>query len=152
MGIRNILVALAALMLALPTAVQAQDEMFKGKTMKLYVGYGPGGGYDLYTRVLARHMMKYLPGKPNYVVENMPGAGSALLANHLYNRGAKDGTEFGIINSTIAFDPLFGGEAAEAIKFDPSTLTWIGSLDQFSDSTDLLEEGRLRPALRRLYD
>ena len=131
---RHLFLALAALVLAAPGSVwaQASPELFKGKTVKVLVGYGPGGGYDLYSRILARHIVKYLPGHPTAVVENMPGAGSAKLANYINSVAAKDGTEFGIINSTIAFDPLFGGEAAEAIKFDPSKLSWIGSLDQFT--------------------
>jgi tripartite-type tricarboxylate transporter receptor subunit TctC len=119
-----------------PNHARAQgqaDGFYKGKTLEIYVGYGPGGGYDLYTRTLAKHIVKHLPGRPGEpVVRNMPGAGSAKLATYMWEVAPKDGTAFGLINSTIAFDPLFGGEAGEAIKFDPSKLTWIGSLDQFT--------------------
>ncbi|MGS7457265.1 hypothetical protein, partial [Mycobacterium tuberculosis] len=92
----------------------------KGKNLQVYVGYGPGGGYDLYTRLLAKHIVKHLPGRPaEAVVFNVPGAGSAKLAQYIWDGAAKDGTAFGLINSTIAFDPLFGGELADVIKFDP---------------------------------
>lgn len=126
----------AALAILVPAAARSQgspDGFYKGKTLEVYVGYGPGGGYDLYTRVLAKHIVKYLPGRPaEPAVRNMPGAGSAKLAQFMWDIAPKDGTAFGLINSTVAFDPLFGGDAAEAIKFDPSKLTWIGSLDQFT--------------------
>ncbi len=125
--------AATALLASSPVEAQGSPEGFyKGKTLEVYAGYAPGGGYDLYTRILAKHMVKHLPGRPGHVVKNMPGAGSAKLASYLWEVAPKDGTAFGLINATVAFDPLFGGEAADAIKFDPSKLTWIGSLDQFT--------------------
>lgn len=129
-------IAFACFAVSTPPSAQAQSSegFYKGKTLEVYVGYGPGGGYDLYTRLLAKHIVKYLPGKPtsDAIVRNMPGAGSAKLAQYMWDIAPKDGTAFGLVNSTIAFDPLFGGEAAGAINFDPSKLTWIGSLDQFT--------------------
>ena len=133
-GLMRWLMAGAALLALAPAAANAQSaDMFKGKTLHISVGYGPGGGYDLYTRILAKHIVKYLPGNPNYVVENVPGAGSAKLATYINDVAPKDGTEFGLINSTIAFVPLFGTAGGDAsVKFDPRKLTWLGSLDQFT--------------------
>lgn len=133
--VQKFALAIAATVPLVSSPVEAHglpEGFYKGKTLEIYAGYAPGGGYDLYTRILAKHMVKHLPGRPGHVVKNMPGAGSAKLASYLWEVAPKDGTAFGLINATVAFDPLFGGEAADAIKFDPSKLTWIGSLDQFT--------------------
>ncbi|HKA73448.1 MAG TPA: hypothetical protein VKE26_16680 [Xanthobacteraceae bacterium] len=120
------LAAAAVLALALTSPVRAQSpaEFYKGKNVDLYVGYSVGGGYDLYARMLARHMGKYIPGNPTVVPKNMEGAGSLRLANWLYNVGPKDGTVFGIIGRGTGFDPLLGNKAAQ---FDATRFNWIGS-------------------------
>jgi tripartite-type tricarboxylate transporter receptor subunit TctC len=112
--------------LAFPTLAAAQTtaEFFKGKTVELYVGYSAGGGYDVYGRLLSRHVGKHIPGNPSVVVKNMPGAGSLTLANWLYNVAPKDGTAFGIIGRGTGFDPLLGSTRA---KFDATKFNWIGS-------------------------
>src|SRR5436190_10987577 len=79
------IILLIALALGLATVVQAQDP-FKDKTLTFIVGYSPGGTYDQYTRLLARHISKHVTGNPTRIVENMPGAGGIIAANHLYNR------------------------------------------------------------------
>jgi tripartite-type tricarboxylate transporter receptor subunit TctC len=129
-------VAIAAVVIAcaapaLPSAAQAQSaaEFYKGKNVDLLIGYSGGGGYDIYGRLLARHMSRHIPGNPTIVPRNMPGAGSLLLANWLANVGAKDGTAFGIIGSGTGFDPLLGIEAA---KFDPTRFLWVGSMNNES--------------------
>ena len=71
-------------------------DFFKGKTIKIIVGYSPGGGYDIYSRNLGRYMDKHIPGKPNIIVQNMTGAGSLRAANYIYQRAPKDGTQFGL--------------------------------------------------------
>ena len=71
-------------------------DFYKGKTINVVVGYGPSGGYDVYTRLLARHMSRHIPGNPAIVVQNMPGAGSLLAANHTANVAPKDGTALGV--------------------------------------------------------
>jgi len=99
-------------------------EFYKGKQVDLYIGYSVGGGYDIYARLLARHMGKHLPGKPVVVPKNMDGAGSLRLANWLYQAGPRDGTAFGTIGRGIAFDPLLGGQGAQ---FKATEYGWIGS-------------------------
>ena len=112
---------------------QSVADFYKGKTLEVYVGYGPGGGYDQYGRLLARHIGKHLPGNPSTVVRNMPGAGSAKLAGYMHEVAAKDGLQIGAIASTIAFDPLLGAEGGEnSVRFDPRELNWLGSLDAFT--------------------
>src|SRR5215831_20168481 len=103
---------------------QTPAEFYKGKTVELYIGYSVGGGYDLYARVLARHIGSYIPGNPTIVVKNMEGAGSLRLANWLYRIAPKDGSVFAIIGRGTGFDPLLGQQAAQ---FDGTKFTWIGS-------------------------
>ena len=97
------------------TAAPAEDAapIFKDKTVDIYTGYTVGGGYDLYTRLLARHIGKYLPGNPTVVPKNMEGAASIRLANWLYNVAPKDGTAFGTIGRGTAIDPLLRQPGAQ---------------------------------------
>ena len=95
-----------------------------GKSVSLIIGFGPGGGYDLWGRVVARHIQRHLPGKPNVIAQNMPGAGSFVAANNIYNIARKDGTVFAIIARDAALGPLSG---ADGIKFDPLKFTWLGT-------------------------
>src|SRR5713226_4124636 len=106
----------------------AQDpaSFYKGKTLDLYVGYSAGGGYDVYARALARHIGRLIPGNPSIVPKNMPGAGSLVLANWLYNVAPKDGTAFGMIGRGTGFDPLLGSTKA---RFDAAKFNWIGSMN-----------------------
>src|SRR3954463_5560826 len=106
-----------------PALGQGAD-FYKGKQVELYVGYSVGGGYDIYARLVARHMGRYLPGNPVVVPKNMEGAGSLRLANWLYKAAAQDGTAIGIIGRGIAFDPLLGGQGAQ---FDATQFGWLGS-------------------------
>ncbi|HVY56625.1 MAG TPA: hypothetical protein VHA77_02120 [Xanthobacteraceae bacterium] len=122
-------VALAAILAIAPAwmaRAETPAEFYKGKTVELYVGYSAGGGYDVYARLLARHIGKHIPGNPTVVPKNMTGAGSLLLANWLYNVGPKDGTVFGAIGRGTGFDPIFGlkGAQYQATKFN-----WIGSMN-----------------------
>jgi len=112
---------------------QSAENFYKGKTLEIYIGYGPGGGYDQYGRLLARHIGKHLPGNPSIIVRNMPGAGSAKLASYMHEVATKDGLQIGAIASTVAFDPLLGAEGGDnSVRFDPRELNWLGSLDAFT--------------------
>jgi tripartite-type tricarboxylate transporter receptor subunit TctC len=123
---RVVAVALLALGPVSVAYAQSPADFYKGKTVDLYIGYSAGGGYDLYARLLARHMGKYLPGNPTVVPKNMEGAGSLRLANWLYNVAPKDGSAFGMIGRGTGFDPLLGHKAAQ---FDATRFTWIGSMN-----------------------
>jgi len=113
-------IAIAAVALALPSAGHTQSvaDFYKSKNVELLIGYSGGGGYDVYARLLARHIGRHIPGNPTIVPRNMPGAGSLVLANWLYNVAPKDGTAFGIIGRGTPFDPMLSIEAA---KFPPNT-------------------------------
>src|SRR3954468_16199560 len=118
------LVASLVLLSPLPVFAQTPAEFYKGKTIELDIGVSVGGGYDLYARMLARHMGKYIPGNPSIVPKQMEGAGSMRLANFLANAAPKDGLTFGTINRGTAFDPLLGNKSAQ---FEAAKLNWIGS-------------------------
>jgi tripartite-type tricarboxylate transporter receptor subunit TctC len=119
-----------ALILALgPISVgsaQSPADFYRGKSLDLYIGYSAGGGYDVYARALARHMGRFIPGTPTIVPKNMPGAGSLVLANWLYNVAPKDGTAFGMIGRGTGFDPLLGSTKAQ---FDATKFNWLGSVN-----------------------
>lgn len=108
--------------MAWPVTASA-DGIFSGRTISVIVGFSPGGAYDLYARVLARHMGQYLPGNPTLVVENMPGAGGLRAANYLYQVAPRDGTAFGTFARGVIIGPLLGEGAFDATKF-----SWIGSI------------------------
>src|SRR5882672_601894 len=103
---------------------QAQADFYKGKTVDLMIGYSVGGGYDVYARLIARHLGKHIPGNPIVTPKNMEGAGSLRLANWLYNVASKEGLVFGTIGRGTGFDPLLGSKTAQ---FDGTKFNWIGS-------------------------
>lgn len=109
--------------LAAPAAANPVEEFYRGKTVSVVIGYSVGGGYDAYARLVARHMGKHLPGRPNLVPQNMPGAGSLRAAQYLYSVAPKDGTVFGVVGRGIPMEPLFG-----RADFDSTKFTWLGSV------------------------
>jgi tripartite-type tricarboxylate transporter receptor subunit TctC len=117
----------AAMFAVLPAATgiaQTPAEFYRGKTLEFVVGVSSGGGYDLYARLIARHISRHIPGNPKVVVQNMPGGGGMRLANWLYSVAPKDGTAIGATARAMAFEPLLGNKAAQ---YDASKITWIGS-------------------------
>jgi tripartite-type tricarboxylate transporter receptor subunit TctC len=119
--------ALLAACLA-PTAVPAQDtvaQFYAGKQISLIVGSTPGGGYDLYGRLVARVLGKYIPGNPSVLPANKPGAGSIVLTQYIYSTGPKDGTAIGAIFPGAIVEPLLGDTTD--VKYDSTKLNYIGS-------------------------
>jgi tripartite-type tricarboxylate transporter receptor subunit TctC len=130
MTMRRNLYGLAALtvgavLASSPATAQSAADYYKGKTIGINIGYGAGGGYDTYGRVLARHLGRHIPGNPNVVPKNMPGAGALKAANYIYNSAPKDGTELGLVASSTLMEPLLGSDQAQ---FDASKYTWLGSM------------------------
>jgi tripartite-type tricarboxylate transporter receptor subunit TctC len=113
---------LAALLLAFTAPLLAQSP--RAKNVDLYIGYSVGGGYDIYARLLARHLGRHLPGQPTVIPKNMEGAGSVRLANWMYKAAPRDGTALGTIGRGIPFDPLLGGQGSQ---FKATEFAWIGS-------------------------
>jgi tripartite-type tricarboxylate transporter receptor subunit TctC len=113
-------IALALLLGLAPASAQTS---FAGKTITVLSGFGSGGAVDLWARLVAHHIGKHLPGRPNAVVQNMPGAGGLNALNHLYNVAPNDGTVMGITVGYTALAPITGASGA---RFDPTKLTWLG--------------------------
>lgn len=108
----------------LPTA-RGEDNFYEGKTVRIIVGSPPGGGYDLYARLLARHLGQHIPGNPHVLVQNMPGASSVIAMNYIYNIAKPDGLTIGQV-----FRDLYTLQLLEdsSSKFDLSKAHWLGSL------------------------
>ena len=111
-------------------------DFYQGKKITLIVGYGPGGGYDQVARLVARYMGKYIPGNPDIIVQNMPGAGSMAAANNLYSIAPKDGTTIGIFGSDIPLVGLLGTNPA--VRFDPRKFDWLGSSSSYANDAFIL--------------
>src|ERR1700692_2144345 len=134
---RGIAACLAAAVLVVPPAgAQTIEEFYRGKSLTLVVGNGPGGGFDFLGRLLARHIGRYVPGHPSVIVQNMPGAGSLVAANYLYNLAPKDGTTFGLIARNMPLLGLIGGNSN--VRFDPRKFTWLGSSSSFAHDAYVL--------------
>ena len=104
-------------------------DFYKGRTVTIVVGYSPAASYDLYSRLLSRHIGRHLPGNPNVIVQNMPGGSSLKAANYVYNVAPKDGATLGVIRNGMALEPLYG---RPGIKFDALKFNWIGSLTRIT--------------------
>jgi len=114
----------------------AVEDFYKGKQVTIIVGYGSGGGYDVYARVLARHLGRFIPGNPTVIVQNMPGAGSLRAANYIYNVAPKDGTAIAMFSPAMPVRAILGGNAS--VKFDAEKLTWLGSSSSFANDAYML--------------
>src|SRR5215813_11055580 len=130
-----------AVALAAASAVpgRTQDTVaafYQGRQINLIVGYGPGGGYDLTARLLARHFGRFMPGNPSIAVQNLAGAGSLRAANFLYGAAPMDGATFGVFGSDIPMIGLLGTNSA--VQFDARKFTWLGSSSSFRDDAYVL--------------
>jgi tripartite-type tricarboxylate transporter receptor subunit TctC len=115
---------LVASLLPWPVRAQSEQEFFKGKTLTLVIGSASGGGYDTLGRIVAKHLTDHLPINAGIIVRNMPGAGSIVATNYLYNVASKDGLTIGLVQNNTPFEPLMGTKQAE---YDVSKFNWLGS-------------------------
>ena len=123
LGFRLPGVVCGSLGLCIPPAQAAADDLFKGKTLTVYVGAPVAGGYDTYGRLLARHIGRHVPGNPTVIVSNMPGGSGINAANFMYNVAPKDGTAIAILIQTMGEEQGLG---TEGIRFDVKRFNWIG--------------------------
>ena len=120
---------LAAAVTALSAGLVRADgvaDFYKGKTVNLVVGHESGTGFDIYSRVLIRHMGKYIPGNPQMIVQNMAGASGVVAGNWLYSVAARDGSVIGTFAQTVPLEPLFGNQQA---RYDAARFIWIGNME-----------------------
>ena len=122
-GILILLALLIGLMAGVFDASAQTQDFYKDKTIRFIVGYSPGGSFDLYTRVIARHFPKHVPGNPTTIVENMTGAGGIIAANNLYNVAKPDGLTIGAWAAPLVLQQIMGNEAA---KFDGRKFGYLG--------------------------
>jgi diguanylate cyclase (GGDEF)-like protein len=126
---------------ALPAGAQGVDAFYAGKTIELIVGYPPGGSNDVYGRAVARHIGRHIPGSPQVVFRNMPGAGSILAANHIYNVAPKDGTVLGLLAATNVLDERLG---APGVKFETAKFSWIGRVSSSINVTAMWNTSKIK--------
>jgi tripartite-type tricarboxylate transporter receptor subunit TctC len=105
-------------------AQEADDLFYKGKTVTIVTSTGPGGGYDLVARLIARYMPKHLIGSPTMIVQNMPGGGNVVATNYMYEVAPKDGTAIAVVNNAVPLNQVLDGRN---VRFDASKFNWIGS-------------------------
>ena len=107
--------------------LQAQESFYQGKTVRIVVGFTPGGFYDRWARLLARYLGKYIPGTPDIIVQNMPGAGSVVATNYVFSVAKADGLTLGMPSNTIYMDQIAG---RKEVQFDVRKFNWIGTQDK----------------------
>lgn len=126
-----------ALILSIAAArAEGPADFYKGKQVTLVVGHGPGGGNDIYSRMIAQYLRKYIPGNPLVIVQYMPGAGSLRAANYLYSGAPKDGTFIGNFGRDILLLAVMGGDPA--VKLDPTKFIWLGSPSSYANDAYML--------------
>src|SRR5215471_12015515 len=113
------------LLCAATLSAAAQEPLFARRTVTIIIGYTAGGSYDLYGRLVARHLGKHVPGQPTVIAQNMPGAGSLKAANYLYELAPKDGTALGVIVESAALEQALENPA---VQYDASKFTYVGRI------------------------
>ncbi len=116
--------ACCALALASPASAEPVADFYRGKALSMLISSSPGGGYDVISRTIARHMGKHLPGNPNIVPRNMPGAGGIVATKHIYSSAVRDGTVMANVQNNAPLEPLFGTKEAD---YDSTKLNWLGT-------------------------
>ena len=118
---------LAASLAAAPCAAQGGGaDFYKGKTIAILMGTGPGGSYDLYGRTIGEHLGRHIPGNPNVIIEHMPGAGGVIAGNHIYGPGPQDGTKILLSHSLPLSEKL---EPGLGVRFETAKFQWLGTYD-----------------------
>ena len=115
-------IAAATLISSVPVGADPVADFYRGKTLRMLIGYGPGGGYDIYGRLIAEFLPRHLPGHPTIIAQNMPGAGSFVAAKYIYEIAPKDGTVLGSLAQTLALDSLTNTSA----KLDVANMPYVG--------------------------
>ena len=132
---------------ALVSPVQAQqsvEDFYKGKNVDLVIGYSPGGGYDLFARLVARHIGNHIPGKPNIVPRNMPGAGSRTAVAWISNVAPKDGTVLATADQSLSVAQAMGDKALTGMKIDTSKLIYIGNPSADNNTTSMWHTSKVK--------
>ena len=124
-----LVMTLAVLVASEPARAQSAERFYPGRQMVLIVGAAAGSGYDVIGRMVAKYMGNYLPGKPSFIVRNMPGAGGVVAANHMNSAADKDGATIAVVGREAIFDTLFSGPQSKA-NYDSRRFLWLGTPNQ----------------------
>jgi tripartite-type tricarboxylate transporter receptor subunit TctC len=127
------LAAIAAVALTAPAAAETVEEFYKGKTISMVMGTGPGGSFDLYGRTIAAHMQRHIPGNPTIVMEHMPGAGGVIAANHVYGVAPQDGSKMLLSHAITLSEKL----TPSGVRFETAKMHWLGAFDAISQMLTL---------------
>jgi len=141
---RLLRLAFAAAMMvaaAAPASAESAADFYKGKTINFIIGYATAGATDVYARLVVRHLGKHIPGHPNVIARNMPGAGSILAANHVFNVAPKDGTILGLMSPTIPLEETLG---ASASKYRAAEFNWIGRIATNPNVTFIMNTSKVK--------
>src|SRR6266540_3213196 len=114
---------LGALLISAPAHAAGVEDFYRGRTVSIVIGFSNGSGYDLYARLLARHIGKHIPGHPSVIAQNMPGAGSLKAAQYVFSVAPKDGSVIGTMSRSLPVEPLLGDLQLDARRF-----TWLGNI------------------------
>ena len=133
-------VVAAILLSAVPARAQGVADFYRGKTLRMLIGYGPGGGYDIYGRLVAEFLPRHLPGNPSIIAQNMPGAGSFVAAKYMYDVAPKDGTVLGSLAQTLALDSMTNANA----KVDVAKMPYVGRVVTNIDTGTALPRSGIR--------
>jgi tripartite-type tricarboxylate transporter receptor subunit TctC len=125
------LAAVIGIALASSAAAEPIEDFYRGKQIKMYIRAAPGGNYDIYSRILGRHLTRFIPGNPMVVPVNMPGGGGLVALNFVANAAPKDGTVLSMITQTFPMDQALGLE--KNLKVDLRTLNWIGNMSNTNE-------------------
>src|SRR6266852_7526911 len=149
-GLIAVIAAIAVAALAAPAIAQPVADFYRGKQIKIYIRAAPGGNYDVYSRLIGRHIGRFLPGNPTVLPINMPGGGGLLALNYVANVARHDGTVLTMITQSFPMDQALG--LNRTLKVDLRTLNWIGNMsatNEFfytaaSSATKTLQDARAR--------
>ena len=115
----------AAIAAASPAAAESVADFYKGKTIAMVMGTGPGGSYDLYGRTIAPHLSRHIPGNPSIIMEHMPGAGGVIAGNHIYSQAPQDGTKILLSHAITLSEKL----TPTGVRFETAKMQWLGAFD-----------------------
>ena len=124
--------AFAVICVAAPAGIRAEtvEEFYKGKTITAVVPFAPGGGYAIYTQIVARHLPRFVPGNPTVVPQHMPGAGGILASNHIFNIARRDGSVMAMVSDSVALASVID---ADKIKYKVNDFIWIGAIERVNN-------------------
>lgn len=152
MRMHAIIATMACTLACTPAFAQTPEQFYKGRTIEFYVGTDPGGGYDLYARLIARYLGRHMPGNPSVIVKNMPGAGHLRMANWVFGAAPRDGTVIAAAPQSVAIEQMLG---TDGVQYDARLFTFIGRVAPVvevtytwhTSATKTLEDARRRETI-----